>query len=107
MVTPPADARFDSKNVLGRLIKVAKEITERKGCRTTVHVIDEAGRMLTLELLTDREVLRNLGGAADVQREGGCTDRIVDVGCAVRPTDNFEHNRHPKVLGFIPFLGFA
>ncbi|CDF39749.1 unnamed protein product [Chondrus crispus] len=57
LVTPPVDARFDPKNGLGGLIKVANEINERKGCRTTVHVIDEAGGMLTPKLLTDREVL--------------------------------------------------
>lgn len=52
----PVDSRFDPANGLVGLVQLAKEINDREGCRTTVHVFDDAGRMLTPNILTERQV---------------------------------------------------
>lgn len=56
LLTPPSSEAYDSKNGFAGLVAIAKEINQRRGCRTTVHLFDEAGKMLTPVLLTEREV---------------------------------------------------
>lgn len=56
LVTPPLSSEYDPKNGVPGLAAIANAINDRKGCRTTVHVFDDAGNMLTPRIVTDRQV---------------------------------------------------
>lgn len=56
LITPPVSPQYDPKNGVLGLVRIANEVNGRKGCRTTIHVIDETGKMLSPSLITERDV---------------------------------------------------
>lgn len=56
LTTPPVEPAYDYRNGLVGLVKIAKEVNNRSGCRTTIHLLDDSGKMLAPTLLNDREV---------------------------------------------------
>lgn len=56
LITPPISQAFNPRNGLAGLVSLAKEINGRTGCRTIVHLINEKGKHLAPERLTEREV---------------------------------------------------
>lgn len=56
IVTPPSSKRYDPKNQVAGIVKLAREVNLLVGCRATIHVIDETGKMLVPSRLSDRQV---------------------------------------------------
>lgn len=56
LLTPPVSEMYDPKNGVSGLLTIAKDVNQRKGCRTTIHLLDEAGKLLSPSMLSDREV---------------------------------------------------
>lgn len=56
IVTPPSSPDYNPENGVEGLVKIAKDINERIGCRTTIHIIDEAGKMVAPTIVSERAI---------------------------------------------------
>lgn len=56
ITTSPSDRQFNPTDDMNVIVRVARAINDRLQCRTTVHVLDRAGKMLVPTILSEREI---------------------------------------------------
>lgn len=56
IITPPAHMLFSPSDNLSSVLQVAKLLNDMPDCRTTIHVIDESGKTVAPDMLSERAV---------------------------------------------------